>query len=162
MASCSEFRFFVQDLPAEGMVVSGAVPFADLDVDVDERLSYPRPLRFELRLSPLGEGVLVRGWLRGEVAAVCDRCLAPLVLEVAEEEVCHHLEDVTGTEIDLTEDLREDILLVFPQSCLCQDECLGLCPECGANLNDGPCPCGTPEAGDSPWDALDNLGLTER
>ncbi|MDX9980265.1 MAG: DUF177 domain-containing protein [Lentisphaeria bacterium] len=162
MASCPEFRFLVQDLPDEGIAVEGEVPFAALDIAGDELTSYPRPLRFGLRVSPLADGILVRGWLRGEVVMTCDRCLAPVTLEVADEEVCHHLEHVVGKEIDLTEDLREDILLAFPQSCLCQDECLGLCPECGANLNEGPCPCAPPGAEDNPWSALDNLGLTEQ
>lgn len=162
MVSCPEFRFLVQDLPDEGILVGGDVSFAALDIGGDELLSYPQPLRFELRVSPLADGILVRGWLRSEVEMTCDRCLAKVTVEVADAEVCHHLEEVVGKEIDLTEDLREDILLAFPQSCLCQDECLGLCPECGANLNEGPCLCGTPSAEDNPWSALDNLGLTEQ
>jgi len=162
MASCPEFRFLVQDIPAEGILVEGDVSFAALDIAGDEMLSYPHPLRFGLRVSPLGDGILVRGWLRAEVEMSCDRCLAPVAVEIADEEVCHHLEHVSGKEIDLTEDLREDTLLAFPQSCLCRDECPGLCPECGANLNDGPCACGKPRAEDDPWSALDHLGLTEQ
>jgi len=43
-----------------------------------------------------------------------------------------------------------------PQFTLCREECRGLCPQCGTNLNDGACEC-VPEQASSPWDALKNV-----
>jgi len=163
MVSSPLLQFQIQDIPPDGIAVVGDVPFADLEVTDDELVRCPRPLHFELRVSPVGEdGILVRGRLSTELEMTCDRCLEPVQVPIEESDVCHHLENVVGTVVDLTEDLREDILLVFPQTCLCQDECLGLCPECGKNLNDGACTCRTASAGENPWGALDNLDLTER
>ncbi len=162
MASTTAFQFQIQDLPPEGIVVSGEVSFAELDIPDDDLVRCPEPLRYELRISPVGQGVLIRGRLSSELEMTCDRCLDPVRVPIEDSEVCHHLEHLEGVIVDLTEDLREDILLVFPQTCLCQDECLGLCPECGKNLNDGPCACRTASAGENPWGALDGLDLTER
>lgn len=47
-----------------------------------------------------------------------------------------------GDMIDVTEVIRQHVLLALPIAPRCRDECRGLCPKCGADLNDGPCGCG--------------------
>ena len=46
-----------------------------------------------------------------------------------------------GEEIDLTETIRETLIINEPSQVLCQDDCKGLCVHCGANLNVSPCSC---------------------
>jgi uncharacterized protein len=58
--------------------------------------------------------------------------------------------------IDLTEDVREYILLALPIKTLCADNCAGLCPNCGTNLNTNKCSCIT-ETHDGRWEPLSNL-----
>ena len=48
---------------------------------------------------------------------------------------------VEGDSFDLSELLRADILLEIPSNFLCKEDCKGLCPSCGKNLNEGPCGC---------------------
>lgn len=48
----------------------------------------------------------------------------------------------SGDVLHLDEVLRENVLLAIPMKPVCRDDCRGLCPECGANLNDGDCGCG--------------------
>ena len=55
--------------------------------------------------------------------------------------------------INLTEDVREMMLLTVPLKLLCREECLGLCPQCGKNKNIEPCSCSTLEPDDR-WDGL--------
>ena len=162
MISCPELQFQIQDLPDQGIPVEGEVPFAALEVADSERVRCPNPLSFRLHVAPVQDGVLVTGQLTSELLMACDRCLASVPVPIAELSVCHHLENVEGVVVDLTEELREDILLVFPQTCLCQDECHGLCPDCGRNLNDGPCSCGASDDRENPWSALDGLDFTEQ
>jgi len=57
---------------------------------------------------------------------------------------------------DLTELLRQSILLALPMRPLCSEECKGLCPHCGANLNEGPCGCPT-DLDANPFAALAKL-----
>jgi uncharacterized protein len=63
--------------------------------------------------------------------------------------------DPRARELDLRPALREQWLLCVPSYVLCQEDCKGLCPTCGAELNAGPCDC--PDAGDARWDALRKL-----
>ncbi|MBP5674668.1 MAG: DUF177 domain-containing protein [Victivallales bacterium] len=161
----------VMDLPFGGVNLEGTAPISTLDID-DEggRFEFPNDLSYHLHLSQLGEDLLVTGHLSVTIRAECDRCTEFFDLTLETDDVCHRYEKVAGTVVDLTDDVREDILLVFPQSCLCSEDCRGLCPVCGANLNDGDCGCEIPEddeseadetAGDgpNPWDALDKLKL---
>jgi uncharacterized protein len=55
--------------------------------------------------------------------------------------------------LDMTEMFRQDILLAMPIKPICSEECKGLCPSCGRNLNEGPCGC-PPDAGESAFAAL--------
>ena len=61
-----------------------------------------------------------------------------------------------GDEIDLGELFREQILLAIPMTPLCREECKGLCPVCGADLNAGECSCERGEI-DPRWSALADL-----
>lgn len=61
--------------------------------------------------------------------------------------------DPEAREIDLTEDIRDLLLLTIPVKLLCREDCKGLCAGCGANLNHESCSC-TPHAVDSRWQAL--------
>jgi uncharacterized protein len=58
--------------------------------------------------------------------------------------------------INIAEDVRQTILLSVPLKVLCREDCKGLCPQCGKNLNEGACACR--ESGvDSRWDKLRSL-----
>jgi uncharacterized protein len=58
--------------------------------------------------------------------------------------------------IDLSKDIRDYALLAVPMKKLCSEECKGLCPKCGKNLNDGPCDCRDEEM-DPRWEPLQKL-----
>jgi uncharacterized protein len=73
--------------------------------------------------------------------------LAPDELDVT------YLED---DQINTDQLLRENLLLSLPLQPLCRDDCRGLCPRCGANLNQEPCGCERPPA-DPRMDALRKL-----
>jgi uncharacterized protein len=61
-----------------------------------------------------------------------------------------------GDEVDLTDAVREQVLLRVPQYVLCREDCRGLCPKCGADLNAAPCDC-APDEPVSPWSALNKI-----
>lgn len=98
--------------------------------------------------------------LKTEIAyeGECARCLAPVngvfsldfERTVAPEGVLsdEQIEDnvdeyviLSGKELDVDEQLREELVLSFPQKLLCDDDCEGLCPKCGKRRADGPCGC---------------------
>ena len=63
---------------------------------------------------------------------------------------------LSGELLDLRPLVRDAVLLELPIAPLCREDCAGLCPTCGADLNDGPCSC-PPAGGDPRWAALDAL-----
>ena len=118
----------------------------------------------------------VEGRISGEVEAECTRCLRRLTHKLdapfkatfvteenytseKEAEVRNHDLDVSiydGEEIDLSDVVREHILLDLPTQILCKDDCKGLCQKCGANLNEVNCNCEETKT-DPRWAALKNL-----
>ena len=131
-------------------------------------LDLPGGLDVRLEASQVGRDVLVRGRLGGEAVLECRRCLKPLrgpfdeevtflyrsglsAVEAEAEEV-YVLAD-RAREIDLTQAVREHVILAVPQYPLCDEACRGLCPHCGADLNQGPCSCSSKRA-DPRWAAL--------
>ena len=91
---------------------------------------------------------------------MCDRCAEWAPLHIADTEVFHNYTDEMLEPVDLTEDIREDLVLMFPDQFLCKEDCLGICPKCGQNLTEAQCECDTSsdwEEEESPWDALKDL-----
>ncbi len=161
MKPLASLTFQALDLPVEGVDLCGEIAFAALDLHEDDLFTFLSPLRFTLTAAPVEDSVLVRGRLEAEVQRVCDRCLEPGKVLLKVDPVCYHYEHVAGAVVDLTDAVREDILLAFPQTWLCRAECRGLCPRCGCNRNESTCGCPPeePDEGDEDdtWGALDDL-----
>jgi len=127
-----------------------------------------QPVVLDLRLESVNEGVVARGTLRAEWESDCRRCLRPITAElVADVYEVFEDEPVEGEtskldidRIDLEPLTRETVLLELPMAPLCQDDCAGLCPECGADRNTDDCGH-TVEAVDPRWAALDELKFEE-
>lgn len=122
-----------------------------------------------------GEGVTVKGNLTGSVRSQCGRCLGNFKMPVdagmdimflprserADDET--ELVDVDesfsyydGDSIDLLKEIKDLIIVSLPIKPICREDCKGLCPQCGADLNEGPCRCGG-KSGPSPFDELKEL-----
>lgn len=127
------------------------------------------PVRVEGRLQGTGEGRYYwHGHLHTAVAGECRRCLTPVKAPVAVEVGALFTSEAdTGddpdayrlqshdTEIDLRPVVREELVLAVPRFVECRDDCRGLCPSCGKDLNAGPCGCAP--AADPRWRALADL-----
>lgn len=131
-----------------------------------------------VHLSKHGHDILVRGSLSGQIELACSRCLepfaAPAAMEfdlllapgpasaaAAKEELSPEdldLDYYTGEIVDLETILREQIILMLPLKPLCNETCQGLCPHCGANLNQETCTCPA-DAVDSPFARLAKLKI---
>jgi uncharacterized protein len=122
------------------------------------------PVQVRLHLEALSDGIAVTGVATAHWHGECKRCLAP-VQESTEIDI-DELYQVKVTDPDafpidadqltLLPMVRENILVVVPQFLLCQPECKGMCPQCGADLNEGQCSCATPVTDDR-WAALEAL-----
>ncbi|MFA6028864.1 MAG: DUF177 domain-containing protein [Elusimicrobiota bacterium] len=127
----------------------------DAETFIDRRLPGTRPegtLRLEVELSLGGEDVLLEVRARGAWILTCSRCLCEhrLDYDCAIEETYPLKEG----ELDVADDVRQAVLLEVPPRSLCREDCRGLCPQCGQNLNAAPCACRVETP--SPFAALKN------
>jgi len=64
-----------------------------------------------------------------------------------------------AAELDLGDAVREELILAVPEYVLCREDCRGMCPRCGVDLNAGPCDCTpVPGPGGSVFEVLRRLG----
>jgi DUF177 domain-containing protein len=125
-------------------------------------------LYLDARLEAVVEGVLVTGTARASVVGECVRCLEPLEdVEVEAEfqelyffpgEDAGEDEDAVflfGDLLDLEPVVHDAVVLALPLSPVCREDCLGLCSECGALLNEDP--DHSHETVDPRWAALKNV-----
>lgn len=81
-----------------------------------------------------------------QLEMICSRCLSPFVypmsVEIIEKvDLDKHKEEIHGDIINITELIRENILINLPIKPMCKDDCLGLCQYCGNNRNIEACNC---------------------
>ena len=104
--------------------------------------------------------LVVRGLLKVPLSARCRRCADFFSTTLRDSSFLRAYPVPEGTEtVDLTDDIREDILVNLPVFPLCSPGCKGLCPQCGKNWNAGPCSCQPAPGGAGSWSALDGLKL---
>lgn len=142
----------------------GASVASDIHEDnaqLDQELKVIGPITGHVRMRRVNQGLLVDSWADLTLEQICDRCLKHIEqpMHVTFEERFSPTVDVlTGIplapieeddvfsidqhhQVDLTEALRQSILLAVPMVSLCKPDCAGLCSQCGHDLNLGPCQC---------------------
>lgn len=160
-------KFSLARLEKEPVELSGEEPPEMLDLGPTDAFRAVSPVKYRLRGCKVTGGVLVEGRVSARVQGECGRCLTSVVQKIECPSLALFFENPREEELDVTGDVREELLLQLPMALLCSEDCRGLCPECGANLNDGDCSCGgaSPSGEDSgdgdenPWGALDTLNL---
>ncbi|WP_428985401.1 YceD family protein [Streptomyces globosus] len=142
------------------------------------------PLKIDLRLESVMEGVLVTGTVRASAEGECVRCLESVGRELKadfqemfsypdaddrgrpkaepaddaeDDEDTLYLEDGL---FDLEPVLRDAVVLALPLQPVCREDCLGLCPDCGVSLNEDP--EHHHDAVDIRWAALQELVVTDQ
>jgi len=147
-------RIDVRELRNGPVATTGTIQASDpLLVGLDVALS--EPLRVSGMLEATGHGDYYwRGHLEGKIDGTCRRCLGgfamPLSTDVAavftadpdlqDDPAVYPLPEM-ASQVDLTGAIREELALSVSAYPLCREDCAGLCPRCGADLNLGPCEC---------------------
>jgi uncharacterized protein len=148
-------------------------PIDELRV-ADSRVPSGAEASADLTLDSVDGGIEVAGTVLAPWEGECRRCLKPVSGTVGAEvrevyrprppgeppDQDEETYPLSGELLDLRPLVRDAILLELPIAPLCGEDCEGLCPTCGADLNDGPCGC-PPPSGDPRWAALDVLRPTE-
>ncbi len=144
--------------PGDSLPVAGHMDKEGYELGTHQ-FTLPDGLDYDLILTNAGEGILATGMVNAHVAGTCDRCLGDAEFDLAcevdeyflfhepnepvdvgddEDEVDYSLVGDDNT-INLGEALELALLMETPYVVLCREDCAGLCPECGANLNEEDC-----------------------
>jgi uncharacterized protein len=123
------------------------------------------PIKTRLRAYRIGDIVEVEGYFETAMRLACSRCLGEFETSIAshftltymqenpdrlnkfpDENVELNPDDIglipfSGEEINLMEGIQEQVVIALPLKPLCREKCKGLCPKCGAILNEGDCGC---------------------
>ena len=120
-------------------------------------LHYLALLKLKGTLEKVTSSLFLKGVLTTRLELLCTRCLKPVEQKVSEAVDLYY--PCTDQEyLEITDDLREVMLLSYPAKFLCQENCKGLCYRCGANLNEAPCQCGKEPGAAAPGEgAFDRL-----
>jgi uncharacterized protein len=156
----------VDDIAADAREITFAEPEQDINRVLEQgpvhEYRIKEPVEVLLSYYRSGMDLFLSGRIKARIAADCARCaeecesasdrsfrlvLSPKVVGYGEETDLK-ADDLEfslyeGDEIDLSPLIREQILLALPTRPLCQEDCRGLCPRCGANLNRVKCNCRT-------------------
>lgn len=161
-------------LPLAGHLDEGSYSLGDHDFSLPEGIDY------DVVLTNAGEGILATGIVRAHVVGTCDRCLGRAEFDIAGEVDEYYLFEAPAADelgddedevdfalvsedrtVNLADALLGAMLMETPYVVLCREDCKGLCPTCGANLNEGDCGCAAERErarlAESPFAALADL-----
>jgi uncharacterized protein len=161
-----------RQIEPEGSELTFSESAEDLDLTA-EGIEFPEPIEAELTATKTGDEIIVQGLLSTVAGMDCSRCLEhfempvssklQFVVQLLEISAPQDSDDEdfvilpkTIQEYDLSERVREAVLLELPLKPLCIESCLGLCSLCGTNLNESECDC-TPDKTDERWESLRQL-----
>jgi uncharacterized protein len=167
-ASTRELRINAVELlrqPGSVRPVEATVTGTALDVDHE---ALAGEIAVALELEALNDGIVARGTISAPWARPCRRCLKALdgvaradVDELYQVELLDEdASPILDGQLDLAPMARQAVLLELDEERLCQDDCAGLCPQCGIDRNIASCACDT-EVTDHRWAALDGLVLDD-
>ena len=165
-------RITVEELELHPIVVSKTYASGTLDYHGTD-FRQAAPLKVEAVAELVGAEICIRGRLGTRLEARCDRCLDSVAIPIeqefdlfyrpvstiAREEEVELPEDelgvgfFSGDGIELADVVTEQVILSVPMKVVCQTDCRGLCPACGANLNFERCGC-LPAKENSPFSSL--------
>lgn len=134
----------------------GTTESFDIEDDLKD-LEFPEEIEAHavsghLKVMLLDDSVVASGKFEAEVMLICDRCLDTFETKISfpfEREYFFDRKDVDEEKlyvdkhqnIEIGEPLREEIILVVPIQNFCKEDCPGICPTCGVNLNHEACKC---------------------
>ncbi len=154
-------RVHAGSIPPEGVISEGEIDPRILDLLDDDRIAFPNPASYSFKFSVVSGSFLAQGKIELCCRCRCDRCLVYFNFDVGLADLCYYIPVKEDDTVDLTDPIRQDILLFFPQRLICDPDCRGLCDRCGQNLNVRNCECQTGGKIQSQWKELDNLNLPD-
>jgi len=158
----------IQNLEHDLLEFDDEVEINFLDGEIKD--FYPNKAEVHVVVDKFGSDYRLKVKLSTVSENVCDRCLTEYKKQAtAKQSRVYHAGEISGgqtsefeylpsnaVEIDITAMLREMIVLQHPIKMVCSENCSGLCPQCGADLNNEECRCASGNI-DPRWEQLRKL-----
>lgn len=132
----------INQIPLEGMVLAEEIACGALDLETD-LVKFSGPVKVKAKVDKITNAVTVHLNVSVPMHSICSRCLEDFKIDFKKDINLNYPVSKNELFVDLDQDIREEIILDYSIKPLCTTDCRGLCPQCGKNLNQGGCSCGT-------------------
>jgi len=129
-----------RQIPPEGVELQESVDPAAWELDTDF-IKFPQPLELEAVISKVTNVVTALIKVRGVMYLICGRCLNNFITDFKRDIRVDYPVDNVHLVVDFDPEIRDQLILDYPFKPLCREDCKGLCPGCGKDLNLGSCNC---------------------
>ena len=147
-------------IPPEGKDFEGEEQSEVLALEKDAGAEAKGAIQYDLHAQCVSHELIVTGSVGADICFTCARCADKFTARVEDHAFfCEKEVENLHETLDLTDEVRETIILAFPNYPLCGESCRGLCPRCGVNLNREQCGCKPLETGS--WSAFSGLDKIE-
>lgn len=154
--------FNFNQIEVSSLRLEGKAPASSFDI-ADEALVNFGDVEYNLEIIPILGGAILAGRIFVHTNRKCSRCLCEFSYDFEINSFDHFYKKEMDKNFDLIPNLREDILLFTPRNMLCSENCMGLCPICGNDLNKSECDCAKRSKefriSEGEWNSLDALKL---
>lgn len=133
-------KISVRDIPSSGLDVDQSIPKEGIGLSSEE-VDIRSLLHVKAHLEKVDNFIIANTRIKAEFGYMCARCLEELY---STEERSYKFDfeiDPANEYVDLGEEIRQEIIMANPAKILCSEDCKGICPKCGANLNKEQCKC---------------------
>ena len=135
-------KILINQVSLEGLFLEEDIDPVQLDLETD-LIKFDSPLKVKAHASKIINALVVELNMKAKLHAGCARCLDEFSWELNKNVRLDYPLDSSITFIDLSPEIREEVILDHPIKPLCNLNCKGLCTKCGSNLNQGGCNCGS-------------------
>ena len=132
----------INKIPAEGLILKAEAASLALDLETDI-VKFPGPIDIKAQIIRITNAVTVDLTINASMHMNYSCCLEDFKVDFEKKLRLNYTANKLEPIIDLGPDIRGEIILDYPVRPLCSPDCKGLCPECGENLNEGGCSCGS-------------------
>jgi len=133
-------KFAIRDIPATGLSIHQSVPPSDIGLGKDD-LDLRSDLDIRANINRVDNTVLADAIVTVSYGFECARCLEDFARAKTKEFHFDYEVKSPMDTFDVGEDIRQEMILGVVQRALCKNDCKGICPGCGANLNTEQCKC---------------------
>jgi len=130
----------IHEIPESGLTLSERFDPQEMGLQIPNEVRFAAPVEVTARFQRERDMVWVKVSAAGTLEMICDRCLETVTKDYDSQfDFDYSAKDQAV--LDITDDIRQEILLSYPVKFLCRQNCEGLCSTCGKNLNGGLCSC---------------------